>query len=153
MTSHTGVREHPDVIRNVVIHTANEQPMMVDLYDLPTADDAGLLCTNLRLMDGKRPVFIDHIESTFFFPYHVVRFLEIPMGAVGSQPRSRRKGSATADDATDADGVELEASSQEPESLLPVAVHVPGNGNGNADGDLDLDIEIDEDFLQRVRDI
>ena len=153
MTSHTGVREHPDVIRDVVIHAANEQPLMVDLYDLPTADDAGLLCTNLRSMDGKRPVFIDHIESTFFFPYHVIRFLEIPKGAVGSQLRSRRRSPAAADDATDADGVEeeLEAAAQEPESLLPVAVHVPGNGNG--DGDLDLDIEIDEDFLQRVRDI
>lgn len=154
MTSHTGVREHPDVIRNVVIHAANEQPLMVDLYDLPTAEDAGLLCTNLRMMDGKRPVFIDHIESTFFFPYHVIRFLEIPKGAVGSQPRSRRKGPAVADDASDADGVgELGAAAQEPESLLPVAVHVPGNGNGNGDGDLDIDIEIDEDFLQRVRDI
>jgi hypothetical protein len=140
------------VIRNVVIHSANEQPLMADLFDLPSADDAGLLCTNLRMMDGKRPVFIDHIESTFFFPYHVIRFLEIPKGAVGSQPRSRRKGPAVADDATDADGnEELDATSDDHESLLPVAVTVPGNGNG--DGDLDLDIEIDEDFLQRVRDI
>ena len=138
------------MLRNVVIHAANEQPLMVDLFELPTADDAGLLCTNLRTMDGKRPVFIDHIESTFFFPYHVVRFLEIPKGAVGSQPRSRRKGPAVADDATDAEGEALESTSDEHESLLPVAVTVPG---GSGDGDLDLDIEIDEDFLQRVRDI
>ena len=68
------------MIRNVVIHAANEQPLMADLFDLPTAEDAGLLCTNVRMMDGKRPVFIDHIDSTFFFPYHVVRFLEIPKG-------------------------------------------------------------------------
>ena len=126
---------------------------MVDLFELPTADDAGLLCTNLRTMDGKRPVFIDHIESTFFFPYHVVRFLEIPKGEVGSRPKSRRRGPAVADEATegDADAFTEVEDVPEPGSLLPVAVTVPSDSNG--DGDLDLDIEIDEDFLQRVRDI
>jgi hypothetical protein len=66
------------VIKNVCIHVENEQPLLADLFDLPSSDDAGLLCTNVRTMDGKRPVFIDQTGSTFFFPYHVVRFLEIP---------------------------------------------------------------------------
>jgi hypothetical protein len=143
VTGGTGVREHPGMIRNVVIHASNEQPLMADLFDLPSAEDAGLLCTNLRMMDGKRPVFIDHIESTFFFPYHVIRFLEMPKGAVAGQRRGRRKGPGVAGD----EGTfELD----EPESLLPVAV--PSSGDGEL-GDIEVDIEIDEDFLQRVRDI
>ena len=84
------------MIRNVVIHAANEQPLLVDLFELPSADDVGLVCTNLRMMDGKRPIFIDHIESTFFFPYHVIRFLEIPKGAAPAPSKSRRKGPAAA---------------------------------------------------------
>jgi hypothetical protein len=138
------VREHPGMIRNVVIHAANEQPLLVDLFELPSAEDAGLLCTNLRMMDGKRPIFIDKIESTFFFPYHVVRFLEIPQGAAPAPSKSRRKGPA-ASAATD------EEPEPQTESLLPIALGGPNDANG--DGDIDIDIEIDEDFLQRVRDI
>ena len=132
------------MIRNVVIHASSEQPLMADLFDLPSAEDAGLLCTNLRMMDGKRPVFIDQIESTFFFPYHVIRFLEMPKDAVLNQPRGNRRSPSTAGD-------EGSAQAAEPESLLPVAV--PSGDGSNEQGDLDIDIEIDEDFLQRVRDI
>jgi hypothetical protein len=66
------------VIRNAVVHVLNEQPLLVDLYDTPKPEDQGLLCTNLRTMDGKKPIFIDRIESVFFFPYLHIRFLEIP---------------------------------------------------------------------------
>jgi hypothetical protein len=130
------------MIRNVVIHASNEQPLMADLFDLPSAEDAGLLCTNVRMMDGKRPVFIDHIDSTFFFPYHVVRFIEIPKGAVPAGARGRRRGPGLEDDPA-------ELGEPEAESLLPVAVGGPTDGSA----DEDLDIEIDEDFLQKVRDI
>ena len=66
------------MIRNVVIHVSNEQPLLADLYDVPSAADVGLVCTNVRMMDGKRPIFIDHSDSTFFFPNLHIRFLEIP---------------------------------------------------------------------------
>jgi hypothetical protein len=65
------------LIRNVVVHLHNEQPLLADLFELPKALDQGLLCTNLRSMDGKRPVFIDRMDSTFFFPYLHIRFIEI----------------------------------------------------------------------------
>ena len=68
-------------IRNAVIHIANEQPLLADLYALPTPTDVGLLCTNLRTLGGKRPVFADHVESTFFFPYSFIRFVEIHPGS------------------------------------------------------------------------
>jgi hypothetical protein len=71
----------PGVIRNVVIHIANEQPLVADLYDMPTSADVSLVCTNIRMLDGKKPVFIDHVDSVFVFPYLHVRFLEIPAAA------------------------------------------------------------------------
>jgi hypothetical protein len=139
------------VIRNAVIHAANEQPLLVDLYAVPAAADAGLLCTNLRMMDGKRPIFIDSIQATFFFPYHVIRFLEIPPESLA---RHAAEGGAVPGTAGSA--APPEASHDPipggPDSLLPVAVAPPAEA---PPGDLDLDIEldIDEGFLQRVRDI
>ena len=71
------------MIRNAVIHLLNEQPVLADLYEMPKARDQGLLCTNPRTMDGKRPVFIERMDGVFFFPYLHVRFLEIPTGSTG----------------------------------------------------------------------
>ena len=71
------------MIKNAVVHLHNEQPLLADLYDMPKALDQGLLCTNLRLMDGKRPVFVEHSASVFFFPYLHIRFVEIHPSAGG----------------------------------------------------------------------
>lgn len=66
------------VIRNAVIHIANEQPLLADLYDMPAATDVGLVCTNLRTLGGKRPVFVGASDSVFVFPFVHIRFVEIP---------------------------------------------------------------------------
>jgi hypothetical protein len=64
-------------IRNAVMHMAGDQPLVADLFAPPDPGDSGLLCTNLRTLDGKRPIFADDSRSTFFFPYTQIRFLEI----------------------------------------------------------------------------
>lgn len=71
------------MIRNVIVHVNGEQPLLADLYELPKALDQGLLCTNVRLMDGKRPVFIERSDSIFFFPYLHIRFVEVLAKASG----------------------------------------------------------------------
>jgi hypothetical protein len=71
------------MIRNAVVHVLNEQPLLADLYELPKAVDQGLLCTNLRMLDGRKPIFIDHTESVFFFPFLHIRFVEIPPSTSG----------------------------------------------------------------------
>ena len=68
-----------------VLHIENEQPLLADLYRLPEPTDVGLLCTNLRLLNGKRPVFIDDVRSVFFFPYRIIRFIEIPSSAMAPE--------------------------------------------------------------------
>jgi hypothetical protein len=69
------------VIRNAVIHVAGEQPILADLFDTPANTDVGLLCTNVRTVDGKRPVFVDAKDSVFYVPYLHIRFVEIMAGA------------------------------------------------------------------------
>ena len=68
-------------LRNVVIHLNNEQPVLADLFGIPSPRDVAVLCTNLRTPDGKRPVFIDQTDSTFLLPLAHIRFIEIPDGA------------------------------------------------------------------------
>jgi hypothetical protein len=137
------VAEDRGVIRNVVIHVNNEQPLLADLFDLPSAADVGLVCTNLRLMDGKRPIFIDKIESTFFFPYLVVRFIEIPPGAIDAHRASGGRVDIGAGSPA------VAGAAPEPGSTLPVVVAA----DADDDGLPDLGEEIDEDFLRRIRDI
>ena len=70
------------VIRDAVIHMNNEQPLVCDLREMPTSGDVSLVCTNLRLVDGKKPTFIDRTDSWFAIPMHIIRFVEVPLTAV-----------------------------------------------------------------------
>lgn len=114
------------MIRNAVIHIANEQPLLADLYDMPTSADVSLVCTNVRMLDGKKPVFVDHSGSVFVFPYGTIRFLEIMAGSAEGVPSAPEDGVIAATAPTD-------------------------NGHGD-DGD-DGDLELDEDFLRRIREV
>jgi hypothetical protein len=69
------------VIRSAVIHITNEQPLVADLFEMPTSVDVSLVCTNIRMLDGKKPVFVDHTESVFVFPYGTIRFIELMPGS------------------------------------------------------------------------
>jgi hypothetical protein len=60
-----------------VIHPLNDQPLVVDIDELPSAGDVSVVCRNLRTIDNKRPKFIDRRDSTFVFPLNSVRFVEI----------------------------------------------------------------------------
>jgi len=111
------------MIRNVVIHISNEQPLLADLYEMPTATDVGLVCTNLRMLDGKKPIFIDHASSIFIFPYLNIRFVEILSGVATGMPDS------AVDD------------------------HDVAAGESADDAEPEADLELDEDFLRRIRDV
>ncbi|HUQ78808.1 MAG TPA: hypothetical protein VM427_08080 [Patescibacteria group bacterium] len=111
------------MIRNAVIHISNEQPLLADLYELPTASDASLVCTNIRMLDGKKPIFIDDATSVFVFPYLHIRFIEIRPGSTDSGPDSRDEAPVT-------------------DAPQPVIEEEP-----------EVDLELDEDFLRRIRDV
>ena len=67
-------------MNRAVVHILNDQPIVVDLLQEPAAGDSVLVCTNVKTLDGKRPIFIDRSDSTFVFPYASIRFVEIPSG-------------------------------------------------------------------------
>jgi hypothetical protein len=52
--------------------------MLADLFGMPASADITLICTNVRGMTGQRPVWADHTDSIFYFPWTQIRFLEIP---------------------------------------------------------------------------
>ena len=117
------------VIRNVILHVNGEQPLLADLYEPPSPGDVGLRCTNLRMMNGKRPVFVDDVRSIFFFPYLHVRFLEIPPASTALA------------------GIETPASDAEAAAAAAAAVTAAEAAEAEAD------LELDEDFLRRIRDV
>jgi hypothetical protein len=117
------------MIKNAVIHLLNEQPVLADLFQMPQALDQGLLCTNLRTMDGKRPVFVERSEGVFYFPYLHVRFLEIPPASTAMAGIDTPASDAALAAAAAADAVAAEAA------------------------EADKDLELDEDFLRRIRDV
>jgi hypothetical protein len=95
------------VIRDVVIHLFNEQPLIADLSGVPSPSDLTLVCTNLRTMNRQRPIFVDHSESTFVFPYSQIRFVEIP-GEAASRPPEPRGVAAVSDRPDEPDEIELD---------------------------------------------
>ena len=90
-----------------ILHLLNDQPLNVDLLDDPKAGDLAVICTNVRTMDGKRPVFIDFSDSTFVFPMASVRFVEVPTGA-GEDDRARAAAAASAESDEEAEDLEID---------------------------------------------
>ncbi len=66
------------MIRDIVIHMNGEQPLVADIEAMPTATDTCLVCTNLRYIDGKKPTFVDFVDSWFMVPMALIRFVEVP---------------------------------------------------------------------------
>jgi hypothetical protein len=65
------------MLRDVVVHIQNEQPIMADLLSEPVASDVALICSNVRTTNGTKPDFADLADSTFVIPLSRVRFIEI----------------------------------------------------------------------------
>jgi hypothetical protein len=77
------------MLRGVVVHIQNEQPILADLLTEPSPSDVVLLCRNVRTMGGKKPVFIDNSDSTFVIPLAQVRLIEMPQAAVAAHEAER----------------------------------------------------------------
>ena len=70
------------MIRHVIQHLHGELPLKADIESLPTAADAGLLCTNLRTLEGRKPLSTEFLDSVFLIPYNIIRFIEIPRASI-----------------------------------------------------------------------
>ncbi len=119
------------MIRDVVLHLMSEQPLLADMDALPSATDNLIICQNLRMMNGNRPIFVDESASTFIFPMEFVRFIEVPPKALAGYDRMGR--------------MDPDRATLSPAQAAAVAAA--------ANAAVVEEPEIDEDFLQRVRDV
>jgi hypothetical protein len=111
------------MLHDVVVHLHNEQPILVDLVEEPTAVDVALICTNVRTMSGTVPVFVDRRDSTFLFPLAAIRFVEI------------HRDRSDTDDADDAADEPSDRSGQAAaEAVRPARRLGPGSGSGAPSG-------------------
>ena len=123
------------MLRNAVLHISNEQPLLADLFELPNPTDLVVRLTNLRSLDGKRPVFVDDSKSVFLFPYHRVSFIEVPQASMAG--------------ATAGGG-----QSQDVAGSMPIPVGAGVHAGLPAETTVEDDeLEIDEDFLRRIREV
>ena len=118
------------MLKNAVLHLHNEQPLLADLLELPTPADVAVRMTNLRTLDGKRPIFVDDMRSVFVFAYHRISFIEIPPTSLVGTSVEDQLAIAT-----------------------PVTAAVAAATNTAVGDDDDGELEIDEDFLRRIREV
>jgi hypothetical protein len=89
-----------------ILHLMNDQPLAVDRLEQPKPSDLAVVCTNVRTIDGKRPVFIDYSNSTFVFPMAMIRFVEVPLG--GAEQERAAGLVALATEAEEAEELEID---------------------------------------------
>ncbi|MEP7378497.1 MAG: hypothetical protein ABI725_02945 [Chloroflexota bacterium] len=78
------------MIKGVVVHLANELPILVDLYEAPEPHAQSVRCTNVRTVDGKRPTFVHDPTATFVFPWHQIRLIEMPPAPTAAETADKR---------------------------------------------------------------
>ena len=141
------------MLHNVVVHLHNEQPLMADLPARPNATDSCLICTNVRTMNGKRPVFAEDSRSTFMFPMAAIRFVEI-------RPGTRETfGDEEMAAATEAEGLPGTQMAEVPEAPEAAAESSPAGDDGVGAADQagpwteqPAAPLTDDDLVRRVRD-
>ena len=88
-----------------ILHLLSDQPLAVDLLEEPKPSDIAIVCTNVRSIDGKRPVMIDHSSSTFVFPMAMIRFVEMPLAGAENE---RNAGLTTLAEAAEPEDLEID---------------------------------------------
>jgi len=154
------------MLRDVVVHIHNEQPIVADLLNDPAPSDVALICSNLRTMNGKKPVFVDLADSTFVIPLAHVRFIEIHRASMeAAVAESEALAAEAAQARLAADAViddEEDAFVRGPLARLPWLAGGGVEGDGapvvesgfrapGANGEEPYSDEIDPDLLRRIR--
>jgi hypothetical protein len=64
-------------MHTLLIHVANEEPIMGEVEALPTPTDLVIFCTNPRRRDGKEVHYVLPEVQTIIIPWHRINFVEI----------------------------------------------------------------------------
>lgn len=61
----------------VIVHIANEEPIVCEIESLPEAHDQLILLSNPRRRDGKELKYLDEDVSRIIVPWHRINFVQI----------------------------------------------------------------------------
>jgi len=135
------------MIRNVIVHLHGEQPMKADIEALPTAADAGLLCTNLRTLEDRKPMSTEYLDSVFLLPYNLIRFLEITRASIHAAGLDEDLPPAPAELPASAEAVPLGA----PVIVTPAPAPAAATHAAGAEDEGLENAEPDAELLRRIR--
>jgi hypothetical protein len=66
----------------VIIHMANEDPVIAEMEALPEPNSTCVICTEVRRRDGKPVHYLTPEATTFIFPWARIGFIEVLSAAV-----------------------------------------------------------------------
>lgn len=61
----------------VIVHIANEEPIVCEIEALPEAQDQLLTLSNPRMRDGKELKYLEEDVSRLVVPWHRINFVQI----------------------------------------------------------------------------
>lgn len=61
----------------VIVHINNEDAVMGEVDELPSATDQLIVVQNPRKRDGKDLHYIDEDVNTLIFPFHRINFIQV----------------------------------------------------------------------------
>lgn len=64
-------------MHTVLVHIANDEPIMTELENLPDSSSQMIFCMNPRRRDGKEIHYVMSEVQTIIIPLHRVTFIEV----------------------------------------------------------------------------
>ncbi|MFW6068050.1 MAG: hypothetical protein ACOC9E_00560 [Chloroflexota bacterium] len=61
----------------VIVHIANEEPIVCEVEELPDSRDQIMLLSNPRLRDGKELRFLAEDVSRIIVPWHRINYVQV----------------------------------------------------------------------------
>lgn len=61
----------------VIVHVANEDPIVCEIDEMPNPQDQTLIINNPRLRDGKDVHYVNEDVTTLVLPWHRINFVQI----------------------------------------------------------------------------
>ncbi|MBN1562970.1 MAG: hypothetical protein JXA10_03980 [Anaerolineae bacterium] len=64
-------------MHSILVHVANEEPVLAEVEELPSTTDQAVYCINPRKRDGKELHYVLTEVQTIIIPWHRINFIEI----------------------------------------------------------------------------
>jgi hypothetical protein len=64
-------------MHSILVHMANEEPVLAEVEELPSPTDQVVYCINPRKRDGKELHYVLAEVQTIIVPWHRINFIEI----------------------------------------------------------------------------